>query len=360
MRFYAVRTEAIELTHQALQKLDQGRKGSGRASRALRVATLYGHLQCRARDGHTIQLSCRDLANAWHVQTRELRADLKDLEAIGWLSYTSGPLGLSIRLNEPDGRLYPGDEDADLEAMDVEAVNDSPAMQMPSTSVEPASAVVQPRAIAEVVSEPSAEPKSSRAMNPLIAQFTATYNQHKPQSWPGYKPTGNALAGPLQKAIRHAGGAEAFWAVLIGALRRMPEFWRNTYPQGRNGADCAMALLSADRKAAGLGAEFWHVFCWGSQGQTAVSTAPYTGRLNAGIGGNTPEVGSGQLAAIHHPDFVRAQKLLVWGDHAWRCQGMEAFDLPASEKQRLAELLEAAGLGEPGHAATQFAQEARR
>jgi hypothetical protein len=71
-------------------------------------------------------------------------------------------------------------------------------------------------------------------------------------------------------------------------------------------------------------------------------------------------VGSGHLAAIHHPDFARARKLLVWGDHAWRCQGMEAFDLPASEKQRLAELLEAAGLGEPGHAATQFAQEARR
>ena len=106
--------------------------------------------------------------------------------------------------------------------------------------------------------------------------------------------------------------------------------------------------------------EFWHVFCWGNQGQTAGSTGPYTRRLLSGIGGNTPEVGSGQLAAIHHPDFVRAQQLLVWGDHAWRCQGMEAFDLPASEKQRLAELLEAAGLGEPGHAATQFAQEARR
>ena len=121
-----------------------------------------------------------------------------------------------------------------------------------------------------------------------------------------------------------------------------------------------MALLSADRKAAGLGVEFWHVFCWGSQSQTAGSSVPYTQRLSGGIGGNTPEVGSCHLAAIHHPDFARARKLLVWGDHAWRCQGMEAFDLPASEKQRLAELLEAAGLGEPGHAATQFAQEARR
>jgi hypothetical protein len=194
----------------------------------------------------------------------------------------------------------------------------------------------------------------------LIAQFVATYNQHKPQTWPGYNPTGSALASRLQKAIRHAGGAEAFWAVLIQALRRMPEFWSVTYPQGRSGVDCATALFSADRKAAGLGVEFWHVFCWGSQSQTAGLSGPYTQRLSSGIGGNTPEVGSGHLAAIHHPDFARARKLLVWGDHAWRCQGMEAFDLPASEKQRLAELLEAAGLGEAGHAATQFAQEARR
>jgi len=355
MRFYAVRTEAVALTHQALQKLDQGRKGSGRASRALRVATLYGHLQCRARDGHTIQLSCRDLANAWHVQTRELRADLQDLEAIGWLSYTSGPLGLSIRLNEPDEHLEPSHEGADLEVVDDSAVG-----EIQSRSVEPASAVVPPRVMPQVVSEPSAEPKSAPLQSPLMAQFAAIYNQHKPGTWPAYKPTGNALAGQLQKAIRHAGGADAFWAVLIQALRSMPEFWRVTYPQGRNGADCAMALLSADRKAAGLGVEFWHVFCWGNQGQTAGSSGSYTGRLLSGIGGNTPEVGSGHLAAIHHPDFVRARKLLVWGDHAWRCQGMEAFDLPASEKQRLAELLEAAGLGEPGHAATQFAQEARR
>ena len=355
MRFYAVSTEAVELTFRALQKLDRERKGSHRPSRALRVATLFGHLQCRARGGTNVQVGCRQLAEAWHLHPREIRADLQDLEAIGWLSYTSSTTGLCIRLHEPEGHLDPGDQGPDLKA-----VNDSPAVQMPSTSEEPASAIAQPRVIAEEVSEPSADPKRAPVQSPLIAQFAATYNQHKPGTWPAYKPTGNALAGPLQKAIRHAGGADAFWAVLIQALRSMPEFWRNTYPQGRNGADCAMALLSADRKAAGLGVEFWHVFCWGSQSQMAVSTAPYTRRLNGGIGGNTPNVGSGQLAAIHHPDFVRAQQLLVWGDHAWRCQGMEAFDLPASEKQRLAELLEAAGLGEPGHAATQFAQEARR
>jgi hypothetical protein len=39
---------------------------------------------------------------------------------------------------------------------------------------------------------------------------------------------------------------------------------------------------------------------------------------------------------------------------------MEAASLPASELQRLAEILEAAGFGKPGTAAEQFAQEMQR
>jgi hypothetical protein len=39
---------------------------------------------------------------------------------------------------------------------------------------------------------------------------------------------------------------------------------------------------------------------------------------------------------------------------------MEATKLPASELQRLAEILEAAGFGIPGKAAEQFGQETRR
>ena len=61
MRFYAVSTEAVELTFRALQKLDRDRKGSHRPSRALRVATLFGHLQCRARGGTNVQVGCRQL-----------------------------------------------------------------------------------------------------------------------------------------------------------------------------------------------------------------------------------------------------------------------------------------------------------
>ena len=317
----------------------------------MRVATLFGHLQCRARGGTNVQVGCRQLAEAWHLHPREIRADLQDLETIGWLSYTSSTTGLCIRLHVPEGRLDPGHEGTDLEAVD-----DSPAEPIPITPEVPESAIAQLPVMAEVVSEPSAEPKRAPVQSPLIAQFAATYNQHKPQTWPAYKPTGNALAGPLQKAIRYTGGADAFWAVLMQALRRMPEFWRVTYPQGRHGADCAMALLSADRKAAGLGVEFWHVFCWGNQGQTAGSSGPYTGRLCGGIGGNTPGVGQGVAPGTQESDLNKANRLLFWNRDHWHGRGIEAAKLARCEKQRLAELLEAQGEGIPGSAAEQFSQ----
>ena len=355
MRFYAVSTEAVELTFRALQKLDRERKGSHRPSRALRVATLFGHLQCRARGGTNVQVGCRQLAEAWHLHPREIRADLQDLETIGWLSYTSSTTGLCIRLHGPEGRLDPGHEGTDLEAVD-----DSPAEPIPITPEVPESAIAQPPVMAEVVSEPSAEPKRAPVQSPLIAQFAATYNQHKPGTWPAYKPTGNALAGPLQKAIRHTGGADAFWSALIQALRRMPEFWRVTYPQGRSGSDCAMALLSADRKAAGLGVEFWHLFCWGNQGQTAGSSGPYTGRLLSGIGGNTPGVGQGVAPGTQESDLTKANRLLFWNRDHWHGRGIEAAKLDRCEKQRLAELLEAQGEGIPGSAAEQFSQPPRQ
>jgi hypothetical protein len=350
MRFYATRTEAIQKTYSALQLLDQRRKGSLNPSRAIRVATLYGHLQCRADAGGCVQLALRELATAWHLQPRLLREDLADLQALGWLTYSGDAFGTQVQLQEvvqPQVR--------DLEALqgtrekaELNTIADAP------TSVEQ---TAQPLLLQAdpVGPEPSTAPEITPSTSPLIAQFVATYNQHKPQTWPAYNPTGAALDSRLQKAIRHAGGAEAFWAVLIGALRRVPEFWRVTYPQGRSGSDCAMALLSADRKAAGLGVEFWHVFCWG-----ASDSAAYTQRLSGGIGGNTPGVGTGRMAATLHPDHLRACELLLWDGHEWKGKGMAGRELPASEKQHLAEVLEAAGFGTPGKAAEQFAEEAKR
>ncbi|WP_411868883.1 hypothetical protein [Vulcanococcus limneticus] len=316
MRFYAVRTEAIHQTHVALQQLEQSRRGSSSPSRAMRVAQLYGHLQCRAHGNQTVQLGLRDLAAAWHLQPRLLRTDLRDLQALGWLTYSSGPQGTWIRLQNPGGcsGVVANDPGTDPAS--------SPAAKTPE------------RSFAVAVSE--AEPS-------LIDQFAQLYNRQRPSSWPAYSPRGSALSARLRRAIAHAGDAETFWAVLAQSLAGMPEFWRRTYPQGRSGADCAAALFSADRQAAGLGVEFWHVFCWG-------------GARGPVAGGGAADSGQGSAAGPGQSDLERAQRLLYWAGNHWRGTGIEASKLERSEKRRLAELLEAAGVGLAGAAAEQFSR----
>ena len=325
MRFYAVCTEAIQLTHRALQQLDQGRRGSRQPSRALRVATLYGHLQTRADAAGDVRLALRDLAAAWNLQPRLLRDDISDLQALGWLSYRCDWRGTVIHLNRP---LPPRSSSEQTDApLPVAVAVGTQSPDSPQSAPAPTPA-------------PAPEPVTSAPDQALMARFSEVYNLHKPQGWPLYSPRGTALAARLRRAIRHAGGPEAFWPLMAQALRAMPEFWRSTYPQGRSGADCAAALLSADRQAAGLGPDFWHVFSWSAADSLA-------GDREGAAVGRAPEP--------QETDFRRACRLFAWGDHAWRGQGMEAFALPDSEKQRLTELLEAAGIGERGQAARQFA-----
>jgi hypothetical protein len=71
-------------------------------------------------------------------------------------------------------------------------------------------------------------------------------------------------------------------------------------------------------------------------------------------------VGQKRQAPAFHPDHLRACELLLWDGHEWKGKGMAGRELPASEKQHLAEVLEAAGFGTPGKAAEQFAEEAKR
>ncbi|MFM7676734.1 MAG: hypothetical protein ACKO5F_14415 [Synechococcus sp.] len=307
MRFYAVRTDAIQQTHRALEQLEQRCKGSRRPSRALRVAQLYGYLQCRADQGGAVRLALRELSTAWHLQPRLLREDLNDLQALGWLRYSSGPSGTEVQLRAPIAAEAPAEEAA------------------PAVAVQPSS------------SERELQPRESPAPDRLLARFSAVYEQHRPASWPVYSPRGRGLSTRLRQAIAHAGGEEAFWSCLERALAQVPAFWRSTYPQGRSGAQCAAVLFCVDRHCNGLGVEFWHVFLW-SQAGTENASAP-------GISG----------AGDADSDLARADRLLLWDGHRWRGQGVEALKLASAEKRRLAELLEARGQGIPGTAAEQFA-----
>jgi hypothetical protein len=279
-----------------------------------------------------------------------LREDLADLQAIGWLTYSGDAFGTQVQLQEvAEPQAHDPEPLQGTSEQAVQTIAAAPCLEQ--EAAQPLPLQGEPSG-PEPCPELSTDPESTPPQSQLIAQFAATYNQHKPDTWPVYKPKGTVVAGRLRQAIRHAGGAEAFWAVLIRALRGMPEFWRVTYPDGRSGSDCAGALLKVDRLSESRGVEHWHVFAWGA----------YTGRLNGGISGNTPGVGHHRPAAIsgYHPDHRHACKLLAWDGHEWKGRGMEATTLPASELQRLAEILEAAGFGKPGKAAEQFAQETQR
>lgn len=350
MQFFCIRNEAIRQTHRALQTLSDERQGSLRPGRVLRVAQLYGYLQWRSRGSRDVRVTLRDLGAAWFVQPRLLKADLDDLQALGWLRFCSDANGTTVTLASGPTE---GDA-AEPDEQDCEPQAPLPPLQsavaIPSAREERVSAVVQPRVITKAPSEPSTAPERSPAVNPLIAQFAAIYNQHKPQTWPTYTPTGTVLGSRLRQAIRHAGGTEAFEAVLIRALRGMPEFWRSEYPQGRSGAHCAGVLLKVDRGSEGRGVEHWHVFAWGA----------YSGRLNGGIGGNTPGVGQGVAPGTQESDLNKANRLLFWNRDHWHGRGIEAAKLDRCEKQRLAELLEAQGEGRPGAAAEQFSQPPRQ
>ncbi|MBM5785096.1 MAG: hypothetical protein FJ076_09760 [Cyanobacteria bacterium K_DeepCast_35m_m1_288] len=331
MRFYAVCTEAIRHTHRALAQLDHRRRGSLQPARTMRVATLYGHLQCRARGTGEVQLLLGELAASWFLQPRLLREDLCDLQSLGWLRFRSGNRGTRITLLEPP---LAGEDAAETPAEPLAEATDSALHPAPNTKPPRrqeqthGGARPHPDDLTPLPNEPS-EPEAE-----LVQRFAELYNAHKPQGWPSYTPRGSGLGPRLRRAIQQVGEAEAFWGVMTQALAAMPEFWRNTYPRGRSGADCAAALFCADRSNSGLGPEFWHVFTWAagaSQGAAATAQAE-------------PET-----------DLQRADRLLLWDGHQWRGQGEEALYLPRSEKRRLAELLEAAGQGLPGAAAQQYA-----
>ena len=113
MQFFCIRNEAIRQTHRALLTLSNARQGSLRPGRVLRVAQLYGYLQWRSRSNRDVRITLRDLGAAWFVQPRLLKADLDDLQTLGWLRFRSDAKGTTVTVisaamdgepSEPEGQ----------------------------------------------------------------------------------------------------------------------------------------------------------------------------------------------------------------------------------------------------------------
>jgi hypothetical protein len=325
MRFYAVSTAAIDHTHRSLQSLPQCRGGHG-PSRALRVAQLYGHLQCRADGDGQVVLRLRELAASWHLQPHMLRADLQDLQHLGWLRYTGRPDGTWIQVHRQP--------------------IDSSNPEVPIAQATDAAEATGTTGSVPAGSSSTATGSSSSGSSALLAAFVEHYNRHRPSSWPAYTPRSSSLVPRLQRAIHHAGGAEPFWQLLQRALHAMPPFWRDTYPQGRSGGECVATLLSTSRQGVGLGVEFWHLFSWSS------ATGGFGAGATEGAAGAGGSAGGG--TAEGESELQRARMLFAWDGHHWRGQGSAVLHLTQGEKLRLALLLEAAGYGEPGAAVAQY------
>jgi hypothetical protein len=356
LQFFAVHSEALATTHDALQRhaSAQGLRPPG-PTRALRIAQLYGHLQLRSAGRSSVLVALSELAATWRFQPRQLRQDLALLQALGWLSSRGTTRGTVISLSGPE----PADRGDGQPAQGFP----EPAAPHPGKPEPAAPYAAQPEPAAQPVPAPPSKPappvgspsppetaKAPKAdeSRDLLQRLAGLYNQHRPPTWPAYQPRGNGLGTKLRQSLRQAGSADALADTLTAALQSMPPFWRTTYPQGRSGSECMAALFSTDRGCAGLGVEFWHLFSW----------AQAAGDSSADEGGDWKGTGTPERAdrAAGHPadDLQRARRLFLWDSGVWRGQGREALLLSQQEKRELALLLEASGEGIPGTAERQF------
>jgi len=109
------------------------------------------------------------------VQPRELRADLNDLQSLGWLSFTTDRHGTTIQLREPGEAEQPQEE--------------KPASGAATEGMEPFQV------------KNTASPDRA-----LIHQFSAIYNLHRPSTWPSHEPSDSPSLGRLvQQAIDRKG-----------------------------------------------------------------------------------------------------------------------------------------------------------
>jgi hypothetical protein len=321
LQFFAVHSDALAFTHDSLRRHAQqtGTRPPG-PTRALRIAQLYGHLQVRGAGRRAFSLPLGELAASWRLQPRQLRQDLALLQELGWLEARGTSRGTQITLHNPEPAASPSSHPPPA------AASDTP------TSTPPPARPHRPHQ-----DRSAAEPA-------LLEALVALYNQHRPPSWSAYQPRGTALLGRIRQALRHAGDSQRLQQAFLDALQAMPPFWRDTYPQGRSGAECFSALFQSDRSCAALGVDYWHLFRWSAQRAEAGAGQGSTGEVSpAGDSGPPPE-----------EPLARARRLLVWDAGLWRGLGREALRLSAADKRELARLLEDHGIGIPGSADRQF------
>ena len=136
--------------------------------------------------------------------------------------------------------------------------------------------------------EPTTETVTAEPEKPEVStakvweQLQEVYKEHAPSEWPQLTrklPLGK-MTSRLEEGISYAGSAEDFIALYASALKKTPDFYRNSYV--RKGAklrpvtDCILCLLSADKNHKDLGVSGWRVFEWSDLMDAGEAPAPGT------------------------------------------------------------------------------------
>ena len=122
----------------------------------------------------------------------------------------------------------------------------------------------------EVTADPAAEAEAANAkeLAKVWSQLQDIYAEHAPKTWPQLvrRSKLGKMGTRLQEGIDHAGGVDEFLALVASALKKVPDFYRETYV--RKGArlrpvtDCILCLLSGDKHHKDLGVSGWRMFEW--------------------------------------------------------------------------------------------------
>jgi len=192
LQFFAVHSEALATTHEALQRhaSSQGLRPPG-PTRALRIAQLYGHLQLRAAGRSSLALALSELAASWRFQPRQLRQDLALLQALGWLSARGTTRGTVISLSGPEpADRGEGDSELALEAPEAAQEASEHAIPLPAVRERTAPRLALPAPAVSLPALPQreaplpalAEPAPPPPARPVPAPQSAPPPQPQPVS----------------------------------------------------------------------------------------------------------------------------------------------------------------------------------
>jgi hypothetical protein len=131
-----------------------------------------------------------------------------------------------------------------------------------------------------VTPEPVIEEPQGVDLAAVWSQLQDAYQENAPKTWPQLVRRSKLakMGTRLQEGIDFAGGVDEFLGAFMSALKKTPEWYRNSYVRKGAGlrpvTDCILCLLSADSKHRDLGVSGWRMFEWADSLDAAEVMAP--------------------------------------------------------------------------------------